>query len=56
VRAFLRAVLLVVIGFLLLAVIIAIGSVESGAVEKIALILAAVALLVAASVVYRRLA
>jgi hypothetical protein len=55
-RAFLRIALLVVIGFLLLAVVIAVGSGETGVVEKVALPVAALLLVLAASFVRRRLA
>jgi hypothetical protein len=55
-RAFLRIALLVIIGFLLLAVVIAAGRGDTGAVEKIALVVAALLLVLAAFVVSRRLA
>jgi hypothetical protein len=55
-RALLRIALLVIIGFLLLAVVIAVGRGETGAVETIALVVAALLLVLAASFVSRRLA
>jgi hypothetical protein len=48
--------LLVVIGFLLLAVVIAVGRGDTGAVEKVALAGAALLLVLAASFVRPRLA
>jgi Kef-type K+ transport system membrane component KefB len=55
-RALLRIALLLIIGFLLLAVVIAVGRGDSGAVETIALVAAAVLLVLAAAFVSRRLA
>jgi hypothetical protein len=55
-KALLRIALLVIIGFLLLAVVISVGRGETGAVEKIALVVAALLLLLAAFFVRRRLA
>jgi hypothetical protein len=55
-RAVLRIVLLVVIAFMLLAVVIAVGRGGTGVVEKVALAGAALLLVLAASVVRSRLA
>jgi LPXTG-motif cell wall-anchored protein len=55
-RALLRIALLVMIGFLLLAVVIVVGTGDTGAVETIALGAVALLLVLAAFFVRRRLA